>query len=268
MACTATITKSDKSEVLRNLEMEGCVEVSTSPDRPNIFYEVKGRTTLEADLDHVLSSLRMKAVAAPRVLIYCQSLDVCAELYAHFHYEIGDSSYYPPGSPHLSDYRLFGMFHANTPQHNKDVILQSLLHPDGVVRVVFATVALGMGVNLQVNTIINYGAPKSLDDYFQESGRGGRSGDDAVSTIYWKPVDCRVSKKPVTPRDHELIAVRRYLENTTLCRRKWLLDHFDVKMKEPLERCCDVCSNTVTAVISEGCESTKGSPCESEEEFQ
>ncbi len=49
---------------------------------------------------------------------YCQSLDTCADLYAHFHYELGEASYYPPGSLHLSDYRLFGMFHANTPQHN------------------------------------------------------------------------------------------------------------------------------------------------------
>ena len=144
------------------------------------------------------------------------------------------------------------MFHANTPQHNKEVILQSLLLPDGVVRVVFATVALGMGVNLRdINTIIHYGAPRSVEDYFQESGRGGRSGGDAVSTIYWKPMDCRVRKKPVTLRDHELIAVRRYLENISLCRRKWLLDHFDVKMKESIDRCCDVCSGTVQAVISD-----------------
>ena len=93
----------------------------------------------------------------------------------------------------------FGMFHASTPQHNKDVILYSLLVPDGVVRVVFATVALGMGINLQgVNTIIHYGAPRSIEDYFQESGRGGRSGESACSTIYWKPMDCPVRKEPKT----------------------------------------------------------------------
>ena len=61
---------------------------------------------------------------------------------------LGGGSYYPAGSPHLSDYRLFGMYHSNTPQYNKDIILKSLTQPDGVVRIVFATVALGMGVNL------------------------------------------------------------------------------------------------------------------------
>ena len=135
--------------------------------------------------------------------MYCQSLDTCANLYAHFHYELGEASYHPPGSPHLSDHRLFGMFHSNTPEHNKEVILKSLLIPNGVVRVVFATVALGMGIDLRdVNTIIHYGAPRSLEDYFQESGRGGRSGEDAVSTIFWKTVDCPVRKQPTTLRDH------------------------------------------------------------------
>ena len=54
MACTATATISDKAEVLHSLEMKGCVEVSASPDRPNIYYQVKHRTTFETDLGDVL----------------------------------------------------------------------------------------------------------------------------------------------------------------------------------------------------------------------
>lgn len=147
MACTATATRSDKVEVLESLEMRGCVEVSASPDRPNIFYDVKKRTDIDTDLYQVLDSLRVKTISAPRVIVYCRSLDMCAELYAHFLHELGEGSYYPPGAPQISDHRLFGMYHACTPEHNKDVVLQSFLLPDGVVRVVFATVALGMGVN-------------------------------------------------------------------------------------------------------------------------
>ena len=58
------------------------------------------------------------------------------------------------------------IMHANTPEHNKDVIMKSLSKPDGVVRVVFVTVALGRGVNNMrgVNTIIHYGAPQSIED--------------------------------------------------------------------------------------------------------
>ena len=243
MACTATASTSVKKEVIESLEMTSCVEVTASPDRPNIYYEVKLRTDIDTDFLPLVTTLKEKSVRAPRVLVYCQSLDTCADLYAHFHYELGDSSYYPSGSPHLSDYRLFGMFHASTPQHNKEVILKSLLDPKGVVRVVFATVALGMGINLRdVNTIIHYGAPHSLEDYFQESGRGGRSGGAAVSTIFWKPVDCPVRKQPTTLRDHELITVRRYVENVTACRRKWLLDYFDVQLDDQRSRCCDNCT--------------------------
>jgi len=144
------------------------------------------------------------------------------------------------------------MFHSCTPEHNKDVILKSLLVPDGVVRIVFATIALGMGVNLQdVNNIVHYGAPRSLEDYFQESGRGGRSGGDAVSTIYWKPVDCPLHTEPISLRDHEQIAVRRYVENVTACRRKWLLDYFDVKYDKKDRRCCDNCSMQEESQASE-----------------
>ena len=77
---------------------------------------------------------------------------MCAKLFARFLYNLGSASYYPPGADQVSDNRLFGMFHSNTPQHNKDVILKSLCNLSGVVRVVFA---LGMGINLQdLNTFI------------------------------------------------------------------------------------------------------------------
>ncbi len=141
---------------------------------------------------------------------------------------------------------MFGMFHASTPQHSKDVITRSLQDPRGVVRVVFASVAMGMGVDLQgVNFIIHYGAPSSIEDYYQASGRGGRSGDSAYSTIYWEPKDCPMREEPSTAHHRELIVVRKYLENSSMCRRKWLLEHFDPKNAKPGDDpmvCCDVCA--------------------------
>ena len=195
-----------------------CVCVSVSPDRPNIFYEAKVRTDIDTDFHDLVASLRENMVSTPRVIVYCQSLNMCSELFAHFLYELGEMSYYPSSTSQVSDNRLFGMFHANTPQHNKNVILESLLVPSGVVRIVFATSALGMGMNLQVvNTVVYYGSPCSLEDYFQ-SGRGGRSGCRAKSIMFWKPSDYPIRKEPSSMRDHELITVRQYLENTTVCR--------------------------------------------------
>lgn len=105
--------------------------------------------------------------------------------------------------------------------------------------------AMGMGVDLQgVDNIIHYGAPSSIEDYFQGSGRGGRSGNPSESIVYWTPTDCPMSKQPSTAHQKEVNEVRRYLENTSVCRRKWLLAYFDsdspMSGDDPL-LCCDIC---------------------------
>ncbi|KAL5515705.1 hypothetical protein EMCRGX_G000909 [Ephydatia muelleri] len=87
------------------------------------------------------------------------------------------------------------------------MVVSSLSQTDGVVRVVFATMALGMGVGFKsLDYIIPYGAPCSLEDYIQESGRAGRD------------------HQPEFTGNQE---VRDYLENTELCRRFMLLKYFD-----------------------------------------
>ena len=75
------------------------------------------------------------------------------------------------------------MFHAQTEVHIKEHIISSMAQQAGTVRVVFATVALGMGVHFSdLNLIIHYGAPSSIDDYFRECGRSGRGGDGLDET--------------------------------------------------------------------------------------
>ena len=77
-----------------------------------------------------------------------------------------------------------------------------------------------MGVNMVgVNTIWHYAAPSILDDYLQESGRGGRSGNQAKSIIFWKPVDAPLHRDLTIGSNAAVAAVRHYLENTTKCRR-------------------------------------------------
>ena len=128
---------------------------------------------------------------------------ICADLFSRFSYEMGKSQYYPPSAPELSENHLFGMFHASTPQHSKDVIMGSLQDCHGSVRVVFVSVAMWMGIYLYgVDTIIQYGAPSSIENYFQASGRRGQSGDSAYSKVYWTPKDCQtgdwIAKKDPT----------------------------------------------------------------------
>lgn len=250
MACTATATPSIQEEVVSILEMAEPITVKCSPNRPNIMYEVRKRTDAESDFAVLLSTLREKHITTPRVIVYCNTLQLCADLFDLFSFEMGSEQYYPPGAPEISDNRLFGMFHAKTPLSSKAVNTQSLSDPHGVVRIVFASLAMGMGVDLRgVNTIIHYGAPSSLEDYFQASGRGGRSGESASSIVYWTPSDCPKRKRPSTTRHREVNEVRRYLENSSVCRRKWLLGYFDPKSKEsesdPIS-CCDVCTTSIS----------------------
>ena len=248
VALTATVTKTVRDDVISKLEMCGCQLVSLSPNRDNIYYDVVRRSTIESDLEEIVESLRVQLNKADRVIVYCRSRNMCADLYEHFHNSLGDSSYYPSGAPHLSVNRLFGMFHAQTAEHIKEHILTSMSKPDGTVRVVFATVALGMGVNFAgLNLILHYGAPSSIDDYFQESGRSGRSGDQAKSIIYWKPVDVPLKQDLSNPHDAEIAIVRRYLENETECRRYQLMRYFDPDIARSLCSrdslvCCNVCA--------------------------
>ncbi len=108
-------------------------------------------------------------------------------------YTLNNARYYPRGAEQISDNRMFGMFHSCTDKHNKAVIMESLAQPDGVVRIVFAMMAIGMGVDFKdLDFIIHYGALRSLEYYFQESGRAGRSNQPSLARVYWRPVEAPV----------------------------------------------------------------------------
>ena len=88
---------------------------------------------------------------------------------------MGKSQYYPPSAPELSENRLFGMIHASTPQHSKDVIMGSLQDCHGTVRVVFACVAMGMGIDLygveQSSTMVLQAVLKTISKLVVEEGK-------------------------------------------------------------------------------------------------
>ena len=95
LAATATVTRSIRDDIIDKLDMGGCEVICVSPNRPNIYYEVRPRTTVEADMKHLVTCLRMRGSKADRVIVYCRTLDMCADLYEHFHNSLGEMSYYP-----------------------------------------------------------------------------------------------------------------------------------------------------------------------------
>ena len=109
--------------------------------------------------------------------------------------------------------------------------------------------ALGMGMNfVDLTSAIHYGAPRNMDDYFQESSHAGRNGKQAPSTIYWTPADAPLHHDSTNPHDLEVVAVRRHLEKTSTCRRIQLLNYFDTAIVNELHErdhntCCDTCKS-------------------------
>ncbi|KAL5491661.1 hypothetical protein EMCRGX_G016993 [Ephydatia muelleri] len=127
------------SETVVAVAVTLCLQVS--PNKPNITYEAVRKNNMEEDFNCVVRDVAENDIKAQRVVVYCQSLDMCASLYTHFLQALQDASYYPPGAEHVSDNRLFAMFHSCTDERNKRVVMSSLSETDGVVRVVFATMA-------------------------------------------------------------------------------------------------------------------------------
>ena len=78
----------------------------------------------------------------------CRSLNIIGDSYCHFLYTLGTDSYHPPGAEEISENRLFGMYHANAPEHNREVIQVSMQDAHGTVHIASTTVTLGKGVNL------------------------------------------------------------------------------------------------------------------------
>ena len=178
---------------------------------------------------------------------------MCSNIFECFLTSLGEFSYLEPNGPKTSNNRLFGMYHSNTPNTNKKILLDSLLKPDGVLRIIFATNALGMGINIEnLNKIVHYGAPSTLEDYFQESGRAGRAGNQSSSVVYWTPKDCPLYTEPKTNAEHGSVIVRKYVESTS-CRRELLLEHFDSNYVKLLPKCnpilcCDNCRKSVSYI--------------------
>ena len=92
--------------------------------------------------------------------------------------------------------------------------------------------------------------PVSLEHYFQESGRAGRTGEQAYSTVYWCCKDAPKYKDIADHRKKEVILVRSYLENCSVCRRKQLLEYFVEDLgytyRPDITLCCDVCNKDKT----------------------
>ena len=109
----------------------------------------------------------------------------CGFAFKYFEKNLGIEQYYPSTAEALPENRLFAQFHAPQTNAMKDQILTELASPISKVRIIFATVVMGMGVHIpEIRRIIHVGPPQSIREYFQDTGRAGRHGKPATVTLY------------------------------------------------------------------------------------
>ena len=239
LACTATATHRVQRDVIDVLQIRGCAKFRTSVQRPNLRYEVVLKPSAKKESDDLLCSLVLGAMgpdAKPKLncgsaIVYCFSqreTEQCAEV--------------------LTDGGITSLpYHAGYTEESRRAVHTRWSRGDRC-RVMCATVAFGMGVNKpDVRLVVHHTVSKSVEAYYQESGRAGRDGARARCVVMWRPAD--------VPRQSSMVAFDAGSENlgnlyrscrwltSTGCRRASLAAHFGETYDPRVDGACvcDVC---------------------------
>ncbi len=229
IALTATATPKVKMDIQKNLGMTESAEFKSSFNRPNLYYEVRAKTeNIDRDIIKFIKQNPEKSG-----IIYCLSRKKVEELA-----EILQANGIKARPYHA------GM-DAATRNANQDDFLKE------DIDVIVATIAFGMGIDKpDVRFVIHYDMPKSLEGYYQETGRAGRDGGEGRCITFYSNKDLQklekfMQGKPISEQEigkQLLLETAAYAESS-VCRRKVLLHYFGEDYTE--ENCgnCDNCLN-------------------------
>lgn len=239
MALTATATQEIASAVIERLCMTSVNMIGASPDRSNIKYSVKPNQTMNglcATLAEELIALRSNT---PKTVVFCQTLKQCGDFYHKIKRLLGPQITDPPGVPAIVPFRMISLFTSASRAEIRAETLEEFCKPNSTLRMIVATTAFGLGVDCHcIRRVINWDVPRSLEELVQESGRAGRDGSDSETVLCF---DKAVSR-------HASKAVKNYVENTSVCRRKFLFKDFLFTNTETQQQnikacaCCDLCA--------------------------
>ena len=187
----------------------------------------------------IATSLVEQGTCYPLTLIYLPP-PWCGRAHKLFEGIRKEKQYDPEVGPLIPENRLFGQYHAPQTGKMKETTSKELCSPESKCRVVFATNALGMGVNIPyVREVIDISPPRSVREYFQEAGRAGRDNKQSNAILYDNNHDIAVNKPWMTER------MQLYCKSTGKCLRKQLfyLDAPSLVSSDKLHNCCDVCKS-------------------------
>lgn len=243
VAMTATATQDMQKKIIESLGMTCPQIVKANPDRPNIYLSCKkrgnsGEERLAAILDPLAVELETLHLNTPLTLVY-GTLEVVSESFHYLSIKLGKKQYYPPGSQHIAANRLFTQYHAQYPEHERTRIVDGLLSGKSVLRILFVTVAFGIGIDIKnIRRVIHIGVPYSMEEYFQEIGRAGRDGLSSTATLYYNSRDLSKIRKEMSD------VMRNYVTSTDVCQREMILKYFGYSLDSictflPVHKCCD-----------------------------
>ncbi|KAF7116474.1 hypothetical protein CNMCM5793_004762 [Aspergillus hiratsukae] len=237
MALTATATENVKVDVIHNLKMEGCEIFTQSFNRPNLTYEVRPKTKSAEVLESIADIIK-KSYPNKSGIVYCLSRKTCETV----------------AEALTSQYNIKAEYYHAGMDSSKRAEVQEWWQ-SGRVHVIVATIAFGMGIDKpDVRFVIHHSIPKSLEGYYQETGRAGRDGKRSGCYLYYSyrdatsimsMIDKGEGGKQQKDRQRQMLRnVMQYCLNLADCRRVQILAYFNEYFRpNDCNKSCDNCKS-------------------------